>query len=146
MRRLSTENLDFSVYPDDSCPDIYLFEAVYGLPRPNEIGYLEGRFGEAEALAECDGLDYIRSFDGSVAYIEEFFVAPGRRSRGIGGVILRETLRNLREKGVRDIFLIAMPEKEKWRDELVNFYEEYGFRIDPEQGTQEAPVMTLRLG
>lgn len=144
MRRLLTETLDFSVYPDD-CPDIYLFEVVYGPPRPNEIGYLEGRFGEAEALAECDELDYIRSFDGMVAYIEELFVAPGRRSRGIGGVILRETLKNLRERGIRHIFLIAMPEKAKWRDDLVNFYEEYGFKVDPEQGTEEAPVMTLRL-
>src|SRR5213594_4308562 len=95
VKDILTENLDFSVYEEESCPGIYGFETVYGPSRPNEIGYLEGHFGDAETLAECEQLEYIRSFEGRVAYIEEFFVRPSRRSRGIGSQILKRTLGNL---------------------------------------------------
>jgi GNAT superfamily N-acetyltransferase len=43
----------------------------------------------------------------SDAYVQDLFVLPGLRGRGIGGAILRRILEACRERGIRWIALIA---------------------------------------
>lgn len=61
----------------------------------------------------------------SDAYIQDVVVAPDHRKRGIGGMIVRRIVRELRERGVDWIGLVGEPGTE-------HFYAGLGFNAKPQ--------------
>lgn len=70
-------------------------------------------------------------YDGPVALLDELYVVPELRDRGIGTTVLELTLRTCRERGV-ELVEINVDEGDV---DTMRFYERHGFtRIEPTTG------------
>lgn len=101
-------------------------------------------------LAEADGLPDAVGFalltlrptpyyDGPLAQLEELYVRPPLRDRGIGTIVLDEALRLVRERGAGEM-LINVDEVDV---DTRRFYERHGF-VNVEAGTDSRMLCYLR--
>ena len=67
------------------------------------VGYLVVAFG------------YSLEFRGRDAFVDELYVAPSHRGRGLGRAALHEAERSCREAGIRALHLEVRPDNEKAR-------------------------------
>lgn len=63
-------------------------------------------------------------YDGRTAFVDELFVAPGERGRGLGATVVRHVARLCRDAGVRALHL----ETEHDNVRAARLYERLGFR------------------
>lgn len=96
--------------------------------------YVMGMAGSPEAVAASFGdatnparWKLLRAFDAPVAWIDRVKVVEGKRRRGLGTAIIRETLRVLGESGVRYVVLSPRGDKGIDPDRLDEFYKRLGF-------------------
>ena len=90
------------------------FGCVYLIgPRKAPIGYIAVTFGWSIEFGGTDG------------FIDEFYVRPGVRGRGVGGEVLGSLLPKLEEAGVRAMHLEAGSD----RPRLKKLYGRAGFRL-----------------
>jgi len=61
----------------------------------------------------------------TIATIHEMYVKPRHRGRGIGTMLLKEGIKRLKEKGIKQIRLSVLSGNEK----AVRFYEKHGFKV-----------------
>lgn len=82
-------------------------------PRNAPIGYIVITFGWSLEFGGMDG------------FVDEFFIRPGVRGRGVGTEVLQGLLPNLEEAGLRALHLEAAAE----RPGLQRLYARAGFKI-----------------
>ena len=82
-------------------------------PRRAPIGYIVISFGWSLELGGMDG------------FIDEFFIRPGVRGRGVGGEVLTGLLPKLEGAGLRALHLEAAADQPA----LHRFYKRAGFRL-----------------
>ncbi len=70
---------------------------------------------------------YDIEFSGPDAFVNELFVAPNARSRGVGCALLDAVVAELRGRGARAVHLMVRPENERARA----LYERFGFQVVP---------------
>ncbi len=131
----------------EDCPR--LLELIRGLAEyekaPEEVTvspehFEESGFGPAPVwwafVAEDEGriagfaLYYIRysTWKGQRMYLEDIYVEPGRRGRGIGAGLFEALLEEGRERGFHGMVWQVLD----WNEPALNFYRKYGAKFDPE--------------
>ncbi len=129
------------------CPR--LLELVRGLAEyekaPDEVTvslehFEESGFGPAPVwwafVAEEDGrvvgfaLYYIRysTWKGQRLYLEDIYVEPEHRGRGIGARLFERVVQDGRERGLNGMVWQVLD----WNEPALDFYRKYGARFDPE--------------
>jgi GNAT superfamily N-acetyltransferase len=93
----------------------------------DEADVLGVRFGRLLALPEV--LRPAIWFDGPVSQLEEFYVVPALRSRGIGTSILERCLELVRERGSPEMHINV----DEVDTDTRRFYERHGF-VNVEEG------------
>lgn len=129
------------------------FNAEFGSPTPSADVFAE-RFrtllAREDVVVELATEDAVCGFayltlrptpyhDGRLAQLEELYVLPGRRDRGIGTVLLAAAVDRVRAKGAMEVHInVDEPDLDTRR-----FYERHGFtNVAP--GTEERMLCYLR--
>jgi ribosomal protein S18 acetylase RimI-like enzyme len=121
------------------------FNAEFGTPTPG-IDVITDRLGpllrEGSTIALIAGeppagvaLITLRAnvwYDGPVALLDELYVRPDLRGRGIGTALIRHAFELLRERGTR-LFEVNVDEGDTGAR---RFYERHGFTTTPAGGTE----------
>lgn len=117
---------DFNAEFDVPVPDNLEARFAALLPRGDVLVVLAGEVGFA--LVTLRPSPY---YDGPVAMLDELYVAPGHRGRGIGSAIMREVLARVGERGAGEMQINVDAVDEGAR----RFYERHGFS-NFDQGSQ----------
>jgi ribosomal protein S18 acetylase RimI-like enzyme len=97
------------------------------LKRDDLIVLLTGDADAPDGLALLT-LRLTHYFDGPLAQLEELYVRPGRRNRGIGTALLREAIRLVRRSGGKEMHINV----DEIDTSARRFYERHGFiNIEP---------------
>ncbi len=73
---------------------------------------------------------YIRysTWKGQRMYLEDFYVEPSMRRKGIGAMLFEGLVRQARESGLNGVVWQALD----WNEPALNFYRKYGAKLDYE--------------
>lgn len=91
---------------------------------PNSAVFLARRDAEAIGVATVTstvGLEYGRS-----AELEDLYVLPDERGRGVAGALIEEVCAWCKAQGVSTVLVTVTPEGES-RHQLIRYYQEHGF-------------------
>ena len=98
------------------------------LAGPSTIAYLAGEPAAGFALVTLRSNVW---YDGPVALLDELYVAPDRRSHGLGAAMIHRLIADAKEKGVSAIEINV----DAGDVDAQRFYERHGFSgVDPDTG------------
>ncbi|MBM7502983.1 GNAT family N-acetyltransferase [Agromyces aurantiacus] len=121
---------DFNVEFESPTPDAETFARRFRplLDRPDVIVALaEGETGEPTGFAYLT-LRPTPYYDGRLAQLEELYVVPGLRDRGIGTALLTHAIDGVRARGAHEVHINV----DEIDADTRRFYERHGFRnIEP---------------
>lgn len=85
---------------------------------------------ETEGVVCAFALYYIRysTWKGQRLYLEDLYVDPRLRGRGIGAMLFERLIAEAKEKGMHGIVWQALD----WNEPALNFYRKYGATLDYE--------------
>jgi ribosomal protein S18 acetylase RimI-like enzyme len=126
--------VNYRLYSVEDFAQLYAIEEVcFQPPFRFGRGYMRQLVNSSHAatwIAEEDGrmagfgiVDWTRERGGLIAYIQTIEVAPERRGRGIGGVLLRRMEDSAREAGARAIGLHV----DEGNGDAIQLYEAHGY-------------------
>jgi ribosomal protein S18 acetylase RimI-like enzyme len=92
-------------------------------PRPVWFGWLAEDAGEAVGMALC--FDRYSTWTGRILYLEDLYVRPASRGRGLGEALVRTCARHALAEGYRGMRLQVLD----WNAPAIAFYQRLGWRV-----------------
>jgi GNAT superfamily N-acetyltransferase len=85
---------------------------------------------EAEGRVVGFALWYVRysTWKGQRMYLEDFYVEPAMRGRGIGAMLFEELIAETKRLNMNGMVWQVL----EWNEPALNFYRKYGASLDPE--------------